>query len=96
MPTVKPYLLSNSHDGSFHPIRRSSPTTHHGRTLAILGHAADHIRVTGVDDASNREAVHILMHHGRQVFDEYVTITHTPRPFTDWIMRQAIRLYDAA
>jgi hypothetical protein len=50
--------------------------THHGRTLLMLGHAAEYLVDTRrflqatVSDSDN-EAVHILMGLSRSVFDEY-------------------------
>ena len=51
--------------------------THHGRTLLVLGHAAEYLvdsrrflRRAKVNDSDN-EAIHILMSLSRTVFDEY-------------------------
>lgn len=45
---------------------------HHGRSLEILGHAADYL---GTEAAEGRhcpcEAIHILKCLGREVFDDY-------------------------
>jgi hypothetical protein len=56
-------------------IRRITET-HHGRTLLMLGHAAEHLansRRFQVEeiDASEAEAMHILMGLSRSVFDEF-------------------------
>jgi hypothetical protein len=51
--------------------------THHGRTLLMLGHAAEHLinsrrfMVQAKANDSDNEAVHILMGLSRNVFDEY-------------------------
>jgi hypothetical protein len=51
--------------------------THHGRTLLMLGHAAEYLvdsrrflQRAAVNDSDN-EAIHILMGLSRNVFDEY-------------------------
>ena len=51
--------------------------THHGRTLLVLGHAAEYLvdsrrflQRAAVNDSDN-EAIHILMGLSRNVFDEY-------------------------
>jgi hypothetical protein len=51
--------------------------THHGRTLLMLGHAAEYLvnsrrfLVRGKANAADNEAVHILMGLSRCVFDAY-------------------------
>jgi hypothetical protein len=51
--------------------------THHGRTLLMLGHAAEYLVHSrrflhqATDDDSAREAVHLLMGLSRNVFDDY-------------------------
>jgi hypothetical protein len=51
--------------------------THHGRTLLMLGHAAEYLinsrrfMVQAKANDSENEAVHILMGLSRNVFDEY-------------------------
>jgi|HubBroStandDraft_6_1064221.scaffolds.fasta_scaffold741028_1 hypothetical protein len=51
--------------------------THHGRTLLMLGHAAEYLVDShrfvqqGTANDSDNEAVHILMGLSRSVFDEY-------------------------
>jgi hypothetical protein len=52
-------------------------STHHGRTLLTLGHAAEYLEASRrystekVDHASNVEAIHILMEASRSVFDDF-------------------------
>jgi hypothetical protein len=87
-----PKLVSQSHGSSQLPVTLSAangPTdapdltihrvtgTHHGRTLLMLGHAAEYLvdsrrflRRAAVNDSDN-EAIHILMGLSRNVFDEY-------------------------
>jgi hypothetical protein len=69
--------------GSLHPIASLDQTsrrivgTHHGRTLLMLGHAAEHLassrRFVFEETATNSddEAIHILMSLSRDVFKEY-------------------------
>jgi hypothetical protein len=51
--------------------------THHGRTLLMLGHAAEYLAdsrrflVRGKATDSDDEAIHILLSLSRSVFDEY-------------------------
>jgi hypothetical protein len=78
-----------------HTIHRVTPT-HHGRTLVLLGDAADYLQTNSTVDSSRREAAHILRRLAREVFDEYAAETWAPRPLTDWFMRQAVRIYGAA
>jgi hypothetical protein len=65
--------LSNTPDLTIHRITR----THHGRTLLMLGHAAEYLAdsrrfsARGRATNSDNEAIHILMGLSRNVFDEY-------------------------
>jgi hypothetical protein len=51
--------------------------THHGRTLLMLGHAAEYLtdsrrlRPRGKVTDSDNDAIHILMSLSRSVFDDY-------------------------
>jgi hypothetical protein len=49
--------------------------THHGRTLLMLGHAAEYLvdsrRFQATANDSDTEAIHILMGLSRSVFDDY-------------------------
>jgi hypothetical protein len=49
--------------------------THHGRTLLMLGHAAEYLvdsrRFQATANDSDNEAIHILMGLSRSVFDDY-------------------------
>lgn len=76
--------------------------THHGRTLLMLGHAAEHLansrRYTmgKVDQASNGEAIHILMGLSREVFEEFAERRPLSRRFQDWLVERAVRLLEEA
>jgi hypothetical protein len=80
--------------------RRTS--SHHGRALRTLGHAAEYLvntRSTSSTRAEvevDRQAVRILMRLSREVFEEYATLTMHNHPVTDWVMNRAVRIYGAA
>ena len=64
---------SDATDLTIHRLTRS----HHGRTLLMLGHAAEYLvdsrryLAYGKASDSDNEAVHILMSLSREVFDDY-------------------------
>ena len=66
--------------------------THHGRTLLILGHAAEHLAnsrqfaVGGSRDRDIAEAVHILMGLGRTVFEEFAERNTRRRRVEQWLI----------
>lgn len=71
-------------------IRRITKT-HHGRTLQMLGHAAEHLahsrqfaetRATAAD----KEAISILRQLSSAVFLEYAESTRVRRPIEDFVM----------
>jgi hypothetical protein len=74
----------------------------HGGALQILGHAAEHLSMQLAfetdpsQEAATRQALHVLMQLSRSIFDEYAAQTNQERPVSDWLMRQAIRIYGAA
>jgi len=74
----------------------------HGHALQILGHAAEALscnlafEIDPKQEAATRQALHILMQLSRSIFDEYAEETRQTHPVTDWMMRQAIRIYGAA
>jgi hypothetical protein len=76
-------------------------STHHGRTLLTLGHAAEYLSdsrrySTGkVDHASNIEAIHILMEASRSVFDDFAEPPTLNRRFGHWLMDRAVRLIES-
>ena len=77
-------------------------SSHHGRALRTLGHAAEYlvdsrsVSASRAEAAADREAVHILMHLSREIFEEYAAITIHRHPVTDWVMNRAVRIYGAA
>jgi hypothetical protein len=62
---------------SLKPTIRRTTGTHHGGTLLLLGHAAEHLASSRrfafeeTGKSSDDEAVHILMSLSRDVFEEY-------------------------
>jgi len=75
--------------------------SHHGRSLQILGHAAEYLADSRMflvegSDSSDQEAIRILMRLSREVFDDYAAVTHQRHPVTDWLMSKAVRIYGAA
>ena len=83
-------------DLTIHRITR----THHGRTLLTLGHAAEYLvnsrrySTEKIDHASNVEAVHILMELSRSVFDEFAERRTLSRRFEQWLIGQAVQLFE--
>ena len=65
--------VTDAPDLTIHRVTR----THHGRTLLMLGHAAEYLAdsrrfsARGRATDSDNEAIHILMGLSRTVFDEY-------------------------
>jgi hypothetical protein len=75
--------------------------SHHGRSLQILGHAAQYLAdsslfLTETADLSDQDAIRLLMRLSREVFDDYAAATHQRHPVAYWIMSQAVRIYGAA
>jgi hypothetical protein len=75
-------------------------STHHGRTLLMLGHAAEYLANSRryssekADNGANVEAIHILMEVSRSVFDEFAERRALSRRFEDWVIERAVRLFD--
>jgi hypothetical protein len=46
-----------------------------------------------IDHAANVEAVHILMEVSRSVFDDFAECRSLPRRVEDWLVGQAVRLF---
>src|SRR5438874_9374319 len=71
-------------------------STHHGRTLLTLGHAAEYLANSGrystgkVDHAANLEAIHILMEVSRSVFEEFAERRPLNRRVEDWVIERAV------
>jgi hypothetical protein len=103
-PGVLARSLSNASPGHGGPdltIHRHT-SSHHGRALRTIGHAAEYlvstrsVSVSPAESAANRQAVHILMRLSREVFEGYAAITMHHHPVTDWVMSRAVRIYGAA
>jgi len=75
-------------------------STHHGRTLLTLGHAAEYLvnsrrySTEKVDHASNVEAIHLLMELSRSVFDDFAERRALSRRFEDWLIERAVWLFE--
>jgi hypothetical protein len=75
-------------------------STHHGRTLLTLGHAAEYLAnsrrysTEKVDHAANVEAIHILMELSRSVFEDFADRRTINRRFEDWLIEGAVGLLE--
>jgi len=75
-------------------------STHHGRTLLTLGHAAEYLAnsrrysTEKVDQAANVEAIHILMELSRSVFEDFAEQRSAGRKVQDWLIGRAVRLFE--
>jgi len=75
-------------------------STHHGRTLLTLGHAAEYLAnsrrysTEKVDHAANVEAIHILMELSRNVFEDFAERRTVSRRLEDWLIEGAVRLFE--
>jgi hypothetical protein len=91
LPTVTP-----APDLTIH--RRTS--THHGRTLLTLGHAAEYLvhsrMFLSAEPASqaDTEAVHILMQLSRMVFNEYAQQVTANHPLEKWMVGCLVKLFN--
>jgi hypothetical protein len=89
-------VFSSAGDLTIHRIT----STHHGRTLLTLGHAAEYLANTRrystekVDHASNVEAIHILMELSRSVFDDFAERRSLNRRVEDWLIDRTVRLFE--
>jgi hypothetical protein len=74
--------------------------THHGRTLLTLGHAAEYLAnsrrysMQAYDREAEVEAIHILLGLSRSVFEEYAERRSLHRRFEDWLIEQAVWLFE--
>lgn len=65
---------------------------HHGRTLLLLGHAAEHLAnarrftVAGREDRSDAEAIHLLMGLSREVFEDFAGRSRRRR-MEEWVIQ---------
>ena len=75
-------------------------STHHGRTLLTLGHAAEYLASSRrysterVNHAANAEAIHILMELSRDVFEDFAERQGLNRRVQDWLMEGAVGLLE--
>lgn len=80
-------------------IRRISKS-HHGRTLQMLGHAAEHLvnnrrfLIAGSASKADDEAVRILRQLSSVVFQEYAESVKVRRPVEDFVMGCANWLFE--
>jgi hypothetical protein len=87
---------SNSGDLTIHRITR----THHGRTLLMLGHAAEHLAnshryaTEKVETASSVEAIHILMGLSRSIFEDFAERRTLNNRVGDWLIARTVRLFE--
>ena len=107
MPTTAPYqsqpgpvlapLVRENHAGlaldasSVNLTIRRITKTHHGRTLQMLGHAAEYLTHSRQfaerrANAADNEAVSILRRLSSAVFLEYAETNHVWRPIEDFVM----------
>ena len=74
--------------------------THHGRTLLMLGRAAEYLvnsrrySTRVVDREAEVEAVHLLMGLSRSIFEEYAERRTVQWRFQDWLIERAVRLFE--
>lgn len=86
-------------DASNLTIRRISKT-HHGRTLQMLGHAAEYLvnsrrfLVAESSSADDEEAMRILLRLSSSVFQEYAESVRVRRPVEDFLMGCANWLFE--
>jgi hypothetical protein len=75
-------------------------STHHGRTLLTLGHAAEYLAnsrrysTEKVDHAANVEAIHILMELSRSVFEDFAERRTVNRRLENWLIDRAVGLFE--
>jgi hypothetical protein len=75
-------------------------STHHGRTLLTLGHAAEYLAnsrrysTEKVDHTSNVEAIHILMELSRNVFEDFAERRTLTQRLEQWLLDRAVRLIE--
>jgi hypothetical protein len=70
-------------------------STHHGRTLLALGHAAEYLAdrrrySAGKMNGAEVEAIHILMGASRAVFEEYAGRRSVRRRLEDWLVERVV------
>jgi hypothetical protein len=88
--------VSSAGDLTIHRIT----STHHGRALLTLGHAAEYLAnsrrysTEKVDHAANIEAIHILMELSRSVFDDFAERRTLSGRLEEWVTDRAVRLIE--
>jgi hypothetical protein len=80
-------------------IRRVTKT-HHGRTLLMLGRAAEYLAnsrrfaARRFDDSADEDAIHILMGLSREIFEEFAEQDTEKRRVGDWVIERVVRLLE--
>ena len=75
-------------------------STHHGRTLLMLGHAAEHLATSRrfstekVNHTANVEAVHILLELSRRVFEDFAERRSLNERLQDWLVAGVVGLVE--
>jgi hypothetical protein len=75
-------------------------STHHGRTLLTLGHAAEYLATSRrystekVDHDATVEAVHILMELSRRVFEDFAERRTLNQRLQDWLAAGVVGLVE--
>lgn len=90
-PVQRPHAEFPLDGGKLNLTVRRITKTHHGRTLQVLGHAAEylvHSRAFSERTGSkaDKEAVRILRRLSSAVFLEYAESVRTRRPIEDFVM----------
>jgi hypothetical protein len=74
--------------------------THHGRTLLMLGHAAEYLAnsrrysTQKYDHDSNVEAIHILMELSRSIFEEFAEPPTLGRRVEQWLIDRSVGVFE--
>jgi hypothetical protein len=94
VPSLSDAEAPTSADLTIHRIAK----THHGRTLAILGHAAECLANSRPFDSEQKEesstmAIHVLMDRSRKVFDEFAQQNAVNRRIKRWLVRIVVRSF---
>jgi hypothetical protein len=75
-------------------------STHHGRTLLTLGHAAEYLGISRkfstekVNQAANVEAIHILLELSRSVFEDFAERRTLNQRLQDWLVAGVVGLVE--
>jgi hypothetical protein len=88
--------MSTAGDLTIHRVT----STHHGRTLLMLGHAAEYLATSRrfstekVNHAANVEAIHILMELSRSIFDDFAERRTLNQRLQDWVVAGVVGLVE--